>query len=298
MRTATAVLALALFTACSQSAPATAPPPVPAPAPAPVAPVIDPGFTNLPAAPPNPEVRKALFAEFQPVALANCKFERIGNANDGGYLACANLLGNVQSGYSYGIANEDSLGCDISVRLKVPVHQYDCFDTREPACPGGKTVFHAECVAPRRGTEEGRLFDTVQSQVAKNGDTGKRLFMKMDVEGAEWASLAAAPDELLAQIDQLAMEFHHVDAPVNLDAIRKLKKHFYLVNIHYNNYSCDPKVEPFPAWAFQALLVNKRLGVLAPEGTIVGPNPLDKPDDPQRADCQPAPAATGSKSPR
>jgi hypothetical protein len=285
MRTVTAVLVLALFAACRQ-APAEPPPAI-----------IAADFTNLPEAPPNPEVRKALFAEFQPIALTNCKFERIGGSNDGGYLACANLLGDVKAGYSYGIANTDAWGCETSGRLSVPVHQYDCFDTRPPSCPGARTMFHAECVAPARVTEEGRLFDTVQGHVAKNGDTGKRLFVKMDVEGAEWASLAATPDDVLAQIDQLAMEFHRVDAPVTLEAIRKLKRHFYLVNVHYNNFACDAKVAPFPAWAFQALLVNKRLGIPAPEGTPVPPNPLDKPDDPLHPDCQATPA-TESKSPR
>ena len=43
--------------------------------------------------------------------------------------------------------------------------------------------------------EEGRLFDTVQNQLAKNGDANKRLVVKMDVEGAEWNSLLHASDE-------------------------------------------------------------------------------------------------------
>lgn len=258
--------------------------------------VIDPGFTNLPEPPPNPAVRAALFAEFQPIALSNCEFERIGGAGDGGYVVCGNLLSGASSGYSYGIANSDAWGCEIAQRIKAPVHQYDCFDTRRPACDGGTTIFHDECVAPSRATEEGRLFDSVAAQVAKNGDAGKRLIVKMDVEGAEWSSLLATPDAVLDQIDQLVMEFHHVDAPLNVDAIRKLKRMFHLANIHYNNYACDAKVAPFPAWAFQVLLVNKRIGVPAPAGTAVRlPNPLDQPDDPHRDDCQPQPAPTKNR---
>ena len=282
-----AMTALAALVACSEPPPAKAEP------------KIDAGVTNPADSPPNPEVRKALFAEFQPVALSNCQFERIGGKSDGGYLACGNLLASARAGYSYGIAHTDDWGCQVSARLKAPVHQYDCFDTKVPVCRGGTTVFHAECVGPTKFTEEGRLFDTVQAQIAKNGDNGKRLIVKMDVEGAEWASLLATPDAVLTDIDQLVLEFHHVDQPLNVDSIRKLRRFFHLVNIHYNNHACAPNVAPFPAWAFQVLLVNKKVGVLAPAGTIARvPNPLDEPDDPSQPDCQAEPAVTESKSTR
>lgn len=244
--------------------------------------VTDAGFTNLKSAPPNPEVRRLLFAEIQPVALSNCSIERLG-----GYLMCSNLMERAAAGYSYGIANTDDWGCGVSSRLNVAVHQYDCFDLRVPACPGGRTVFHEECVAPARSTEDGRLFDTIQSQIARNGDAGKPLLVKLDVEGAEWASLLATPDDVLNNIDQLALEFHHVDDPINVDAIRKLKRLFHLVHVHYNNYACDDNVAPFPSWAFQVLLVNKNIGQLAPAGTPVQiPHPLDEPDNRNRPDCQ------------
>src|SRR5262245_46309530 len=48
--------------------------------------------------------RQTLLDLLQPVALDNCQLERFGEQNDGGYLMCANLLRNVQAGYSYGIS--------------------------------------------------------------------------------------------------------------------------------------------------------------------------------------------------
>src|SRR5512132_3174011 len=65
------------------------------------------------------EVRQELLDEVWPVSLKNCTLERIGKHNDGGYLVCGNLLGNVRSAYSYGIAGEDSWGCDVSRRVHV-----------------------------------------------------------------------------------------------------------------------------------------------------------------------------------
>jgi hypothetical protein len=38
------------------------------------------------------QAREGLFAELQPVKLANCELARFGEPNDGGYLACRNLL--------------------------------------------------------------------------------------------------------------------------------------------------------------------------------------------------------------
>jgi len=40
--------------------------------------------------------REALFAELHPILLKNCAIKRFGEANDGGYLLCANLLKGVR----------------------------------------------------------------------------------------------------------------------------------------------------------------------------------------------------------
>jgi len=183
--------------------------------------------------------RVRLFAELQPVRLGNCEFQRFGEPNDGGYLLCANLLGSVRSAYSYGISGYDEWGCDVTRRLSVPVHQYDCFDSTRPACAGGQTVFHDECVAGEPATIEGRRFDTPWNQFVKNGDGAKRLLVKMDVEGAEWDTLLRAPDPVFNQIDQFVVEFHGVQEPERSTAVvEKLKRFFYVAYVHFNNFNC------------------------------------------------------------
>jgi hypothetical protein len=232
------------------------------------------------------QVRQALFEELQPVVLKNCTLERFGGANDGGYLMCANLLGDIRSGYSYGIGPHDDWGCEVSRRHDVAVHQYDCFDPGRPACPGGRTVFHDECIGPSRDIVEARLFDTLTRQIARNGDAGKQLAVKIDVEGAEVESLLATPDRVLRRIDQLAMEIHGV-TPRYLDLVRKLKRTFHFVHLHFNNNACTKRYRPFPAWAYQVLLVNRRLGVVdpaAPEPVL--PRAQDAPDSTDVPDCQ------------
>lgn len=242
-------------------------------------------------------LHQALFDEIQPVKLSNCDFERIGDSNDGGYLACKNLVPRSQAVYSYGIAGTDEWGCTVSARLSLPVHEYDCFNPSRPACgPGATPMFHDECVGPKPLTEQGRRFDTVENQIARNGDAGKRIIMKMDVEGAEWPSFLEMSDILLSQIDQLTVEFHDINDPKYLDVIRKLKRTFYVANLHYNNWECRDDAAPLPGRVFELLLVNKSLGVIEDGAKPIFPNPLDAPNRAGHPDCQVL--ATEAKSPR
>ena len=233
------------------------------------------------------KLREAILAELQPVALKNCTFERFGSPNDGGYLMCQNLIEPIDAAYSYGVGPNDDWGCEMTRRYRIPVYQYDCFDPSQPICNGGTFVFHNECVGDRTGNRGPHFFDTLENQIRKNGDIGRRVIVKMDIEGAEWDSLLAAPDELLAAIPQLAMEMHGYDDPKIVEVIRKLKRNFYLVNLHFNNWSCTPKAAPLPAWAYQVLWVNKRIGIVDPAAPAPAPmSPLNAPDSPTWPDCQ------------
>ena len=225
-------------------------------------------------------------AELRPVALVNCRMERLGEINDGGYLVCGNLLDSVKAGYSYGISGYDGWGCEVSTRLSVPTHQYDCFNTAEPQCPTGRTIFHAECVAGTTRIEDGRSFDTIANQLSKNGDGANHVVLKIDVEGAEWESFAALPDEVLQRIDQLVVEFHGFEGESSLAVVQRLKRFFHVAHFHENNFSCREAIAPFPSWAYEVLFVNKSLDQVDPARTAPIPHPLDAPNDPTAPDCR------------
>ena len=206
--------------------------------------------------------RAELAEELRTVTLSNCEWLRVGSANDGGYAMCGNLLTGIQTAYSYGIGGNDDWGCQISTTHNVPVHQYDCFDPKSGPCPRGEFRLHQECVGAKTEARDGRAFDTLAAQIARNGDTGKRMVVKMDVEGGEWESILAAPDSLFDSIVQMPMELHGTDEPYVLEALRKLKRHFHLVSVHFNNWRCSDDNAPFPNFAYQVLLVNKKVGIL------------------------------------
>jgi hypothetical protein len=247
------------------------------------------GLATVPALGPTPtarEVRQALLAELRPVVLQNCTMERFGSANDGGYLMCGNLLGGARSAYSYGIGPQDDWGCAISDRLRIPVHQYDCFSPPVAPCANGLSVFHDECVGPKPETIESRRFDSLTSHLARNGDAGKTLVVKIDIEGAELPSLMATPERVLDRFDQLAMEIHGTDRRF-LKLVKRLKQRFHLVHLHYNNQACAARFSPMPAWAYQVLFVNKRIGIVDRSRPVASlPHPLDAPDFAVGKDCQ------------
>jgi hypothetical protein len=238
------------------------------------------------------QTRAAIFDAVRPVVVENCTLARVGSANDGGYLMCANLTEKLRAAYSYGVGPNDEWGCEVATRYRVPVHQYDCFDPARPRCATGRFVFHNECIAARRGTIDSRAFDTLANQIGRNGDSGQRVVVKIDVEGAEWDALLATPDAVLEQIVQMPMELHLPrgesgdDATKVLAVLEKLARHFVVANLHFNNNTCAAQAEPLPGWVFQVLLVNRRAAVVKPGARRAAMSPLNAPDNPAKPDCQ------------
>ena len=233
------------------------------------------------------DLRDWFFALVRPVKVTNCTLERFGSPHDGGYLMCSNLLDKAEVAYSYGIAGDDNWGCDISKRYKLTVHEYDCFNPTRPSC-GGTLNFHDECVADSAFRDGDRPFDSVVNQIVRNGDAGKHIVMKMDVEGAEVDSLLAVPDEQLDKIEQLAIELHWIDRPKSVQLLQKLRRTFQIAYLHSNNYACHKADPPFSSEANELLFVNKRLAIVDSKDTSVpAVSALAAVNNPKKPDCQP-----------
>ena len=109
----------------------------------------------------------------------------------------------------------------------------------------------------------------------------------MDVEGAEWQSLLSAPDSVLEQIDQLAIEFHWIEDGTSVALARRLKQFFEVAHLHINNATCTAGMEPFRGWAYEVLFVNKRVAIVDGSVRSTRPSAFDAPNIPFLPDCQP-----------
>jgi hypothetical protein len=69
-------------------------------------------------------------------------------------------------------------------------------------------------------------------------------------------------------------------------AVVKLKRFFYVANLHFNNFSCVEGIAPFPAEAYEVLFVSKRVGVPGGPGPGGAPRSLMTPNIPKWKDCQ------------
>lgn len=229
----------------------------------------------------------------RPIKLTNCELDRVGSVNDGGYLVCKDMIGKaakpVESGYSIGIEGRDDFGCALSKDFNIPVYQYDPFNTTVPACPGGKTQFFPIGLAGKNFTDEnGRKFETLEKIVSDRGDIGKVLFLQMDIEGAEYETFAATPDDTLKQFQQISLEVHDLGGSPKKARIllEKLDKLFYIVWVHANNCCCTAAPYILPSNTIEIHYVNKNIGT--PEQPLAlaqTPNPLNSPNLPNQRDC-------------
>ena len=61
------------------------------------------------------------------------------------------------------------------------------------------------------------------------------MFIKMDIEGAEWQYFNALPNQYLLKIAQLTIEFHFPRTPHHFKVLEKIARTHYLIHFHANN---------------------------------------------------------------
>ena len=175
-----------------------------------------------------------------------------------------------------------------------------------PAARAGAPVPTVLTCARRRARAAARCFTANASGRPDPSRTGARstrspissritatmptpLVMKIDVEGAEWDSFLLAPDSVFMHIDQLDVEFHHVDDP----QVRRHDAAIEAVLLHRSRALQQLQLRSgAPAVSIVGLrstLVSKRIAVT--DGAPAPPTPgLDAANNPSWPDCQAAAA--------
>ena len=107
----------------------------------------------------------------QPVALANCRARAIRRGQRRRLPDVRQPAGRRREPATRTASPATTSGAATSrARSHVPVHQYDCFNLTEPACPAARPCFMRNASATRPRRIDGRAFDTIENQFAKNGD--------------------------------------------------------------------------------------------------------------------------------
>lgn len=152
---------------------------------------------------------------------------RLGCEWDGGYVYPLDVR--VDALLSYGVGGDISFEVDFRRRFSVPVFCLDPTIDRLPVKDHDGIVFVKEGLASFRSD----IFDTLRSHMDRLGLVGRKIALKVDVEGAEWESLKSETD--FADISVMVIELHDLcNGPRDLLPI--ISSAFECFHVHGNNY--------------------------------------------------------------
>lgn len=115
----------------------------------------------------------------------------------------------------------------------------------------------------------------------------KNIFMKMDIEGAEFNFLSSLSDSLLKNIKQLVIEIHQPFIKSRWDVLVRLTKNHNLIHLHGNNAGKEPQIILYDQievpYSLEATYLRKDSGPIWPSNLPI-PSALDFPNIPSKKD--------------
>lgn len=235
------------------------------------------GFTALRSAG-RPNVLRAI--ELMRPVSTEYDLIRLGGPNDGGYLVPDDLVG-IQACFSPGVSEVANFELDLAQR-GIPSFMADASVT---ASPVAHELLHFEPLW--LGAHDASDTNTISldSWVAMHAADSGDLLLQMDIEDAEWATLAAASDATLARFRIIVIEFHDLESLSSRKGLeymgsvfRRLNRLFLVVHAHPNNTRkvvrlSGVKIHPVMEFTF---LRRDRITQPGLAGSF--PHPLDSPN--------------------
>ncbi len=203
-----------------------------------------------------------LFSKLIPYDVPEFTKKRLGKDGDGGYVLPLDVLKGVEAVVVFGINDEDSFERDLANYLdpkKVPFHLCDPFVgyTSE-----GKNDFRFHSLGLGGETKDKMI--TWPDFVRRFSLEGKKILLKVDIEGAEWESFASLQASDFQNVVCFIVEFHRLihdqDIPRQSKTFDLLNSAFFLNHCHVNNngliFNIDSKLYPD---VLECTYVNKSL---------------------------------------
>jgi len=178
-----------------------------------------------------------LLEQLTPYAVNGFKEKiRLGNLYDGGYVIPAKILKLADVVYSYGIDYHIDFEEDLIKRRNIPVRLYDHTVSGLPV--ENKSFFFKK---QGIGKKAHGNFSTFKKHLEENGDTNKKIILKLDVEGAEWDVMDQIIKESSKNILAIILEVHRLYRYEKMlkyvKVFKKINSKFTLVHLHGNNNS-------------------------------------------------------------
>jgi hypothetical protein len=198
---------------------------------------------------------------------------RIGNRHDGGYLIMT-ALGHYDCFLSGGVGRNTSFEQHFCKLFDIPCLAFDHTVQKLP-----HPSDHITLVSKRIGNIE----DDLNTNLSQYLGSHKDIFIKMDVEGAEYSWLESLEERHLINIKQLVIELHKPFSKRRLASIHKLTKTHTLVHVHANNAATITVIDGVQAPStLEATFVRKNPLVTPQLNTRPLPHSMDSPNVPGR----------------
>ena len=231
-----------------------------------------------------------LLKELKIFDFPNSRRIRIGSNNDGGYVLLDSGLESIKIVYSYGVGDNADFEAMICEKYNAIARLYD-HTIKSAPLKKDFLYFKREGVGPKKSEN----VNTIESHINENSDSGKRLLLQMDVEGAEWDTLIHTPNSVLGLFDQIVIEVHGLASDVSdalneggvykvsidnkIKVLKKINALFYLYHVHANTYGGLYYINWFKVPDILELtFVNKKAVKDAEHSKVVFPTEFDRPN--------------------
>lgn len=170
----------------------------------------------------------------------NLQLVRHGKPNDGGYVVATKAFESADALLGYGINDDNSFEDNFSEIYAKPSYGFDCGITHINA-KSPLFTFVDQCIGSDRTlyntSQSSGKISTFEQQVGQLKLKGKKLFIKMDIEGAEYEAFEGILP-YHSSITGIALEIHFHDIEATKKALKllsSLDKNFVLLHVHGNN---------------------------------------------------------------